>query len=169
MLRTSGHYVYVTDTFNDRVEIFDADGANRQERRRPCTLSSGPKESPSIATAKKKWWTTRRIEYKFSKEGQLLIYFGMRGDYPGQFMGAYGIAIDKYNRVIVSETFPGRVQIFHYVSDADFEKEKVNQGPRSQNRMPRRPRNQQAAQMTRDIRGDRVARNTGQPTGAGAG
>ena len=48
-----------------------------------------------------------------------MIYFGGPGNYPGQFMGPWGIAIDQSNRVIVSETFPGRVQVFRYISDAE--------------------------------------------------
>jgi len=47
-----------------------------------------------------------------------MIYFGQHGEYPGKFMGIYGITIDKNNRVITSETFPGRVQVFRYVTDA---------------------------------------------------
>jgi len=61
----------------------------------------------------------------FDREGRLLIYFGEHGEYPGRFMGAYGIAIDKENRVVVSETFPGRVQMFRYVTDAEAEAEKT--------------------------------------------
>ena len=34
------------------------------------------------------------------------------------------ITIDKNNRVITSELFPGRVQVFRYVTDAEFEAEK---------------------------------------------
>ena len=57
----------------------------------------------------------------FDRTGQLLIYFGGSGEYPGQFAAAYGIAIDKNNRVITSEQFPGRVQVFRYVTDAEAE------------------------------------------------
>jgi hypothetical protein len=34
-------------------------------------------------------------------------------------MGPWGIAIDHSNRVVVSETFPGRVQVFRYITDAE--------------------------------------------------
>jgi len=40
-------------------------------------------------------------------------------------MGPWGIAIDQSNRVIVSETFPGRVQVFRYVTDAQAAAEKA--------------------------------------------
>jgi hypothetical protein len=40
---------------------------------------------------------------------------------PGQFQGLVGIATDKNNRVFTSEMFPGRVQQFRYVTDAEAE------------------------------------------------
>jgi len=60
----------------------------------------------------------------FNQEGRLLIYFGQHGEYPGKFMGIHDIFIDKNNRVITSEIFPGRVQIFRYVTDEEAEAEK---------------------------------------------
>jgi hypothetical protein len=35
------------------------------------------------------------------------------------FQGIVGITIDKKNRVFTSEIFPGRVQQFQYVTDAE--------------------------------------------------
>ena len=40
---------------------------------------------------------------------------------PGQFQGLVGIATDKNNRVFTSEMYPGRVQQFRYVTDAEAE------------------------------------------------
>jgi len=57
----------------------------------------------------------------FNKDAQLLISFGGHGLLPGQFQGLVGITIDKANRVFTSEIFPGRVQQFRYVSDAEVE------------------------------------------------
>jgi hypothetical protein len=37
------------------------------------------------------------------------------------FQGITGITIDKNNRVFTSEIFPGRVQQFRYVTDAEAE------------------------------------------------
>ena len=55
---------------------------------------------------------------------------GGHGLLPGQFSTLAGLAIDKNNRVITSEQYPGRVQIFRYVTDAEAklelaEREKV--------------------------------------------
>jgi NACalpha-BTF3-like transcription factor len=73
----------------------------------------------------------------FDREGRLLIYFGEQGVYPGQFQAAYGIAIDAKNRVIVSEQFPGRVQAFQYVTDA--EAEAARKKPAAEEKAPEKP------------------------------
>ena len=58
----------------------------------------------------------------------------------------YGITIDKNNRVITSETFPGRVQVFRYVTDAEAVQAKKEQADQSHSarqrqaeREPRQP------------------------------
>jgi sugar lactone lactonase YvrE len=121
--------VYVTDTFNNRVEIFDADGTFISQFGKNGDGPGQFERPKGIAVdCDGHIWVVddaQNLVKVFNQQGQLLIYFGGQGNYPGQFMGPYGITIDKDNRVIVSETFPGRVQIFHYVSDAEFEKEKV--------------------------------------------
>ena len=58
----------------------------------------------------------------FNQEFQLLISFGGHGLLPGMFQGITGITIDRNNRVFTSEIFPGRVQQFRYVTDAEAEK-----------------------------------------------
>ena len=74
-------------------------------------------------------WVADEVQSRvqvFDKEGQLLIYFGQLGTFPGQFQALYGIAYDKLNnRVITSEQFPGRVQIFRYVTDAEAAAERA--------------------------------------------
>ena len=121
--------IYITDTFNDRVEIFDADGTFISQFGKNGDGPGQFERPKGIAVdCDGHIWVVDNAQDRvkvFNQQGQLLIYFGMHGYYPGQFMGAYGITIDKDNRVIVSETFPGRVQIFHYTSDAEFEKEKA--------------------------------------------
>ncbi len=115
--------VYVTDTLNARVEIFDAegqfistfgkrgDGAGEFERPKGIAVD-GDGHIWVVDSAQD------RIKV-FNREGQLLIYLGEHGWYPGQFQEAYGIAIDKNNRVVTSEQAPGRVQMFRYVTDAE--------------------------------------------------
>ena len=117
--------VYVTDTFNDRVEIFDADGNFSStfgsagdgpgHFQRPKGIAIDPDGHIWVVDA-----AQDRVQV-FNTEGRLLIYFGEHGEWPGMFMQANDIAIDKMNRVFVSEQFLGRVQMFRYVSDAEAE------------------------------------------------
>jgi len=121
--------VYVTDTFNNRVEIFDADGEfistfgkngdGPADLERPKGIAVDGDGHVWVVDA-----GPNQVKV-FTKEGRLLIYFGGPGYYPGQFNGPWGIAIDQSNRVIVSETFPGRVQVYRYVTDAQAAAEKA--------------------------------------------
>jgi DNA-binding beta-propeller fold protein YncE len=121
--------VYVTDTFNDRVEIFDADGEFISTFGRNGDGPADLERPKGIAVdGDGHIWVVDAAQERvkvFNQQGRLLIYFGGQGYYPGQFMGPWGIAIDQSNRVIVSETFPGRVQVFRYVTDAQAAAEKA--------------------------------------------
>ncbi len=123
--------VYVTDTLNDRVEIFDPDG---QFVRTFGKNGDGPGQfarPKGIAIDRDGHiWVVDAVQQRvqvFDKEGRLLIYFGQPGDWPGQFSAPYDIAIDaKSNLVVTSEHFPARVQVFRYVTDAEAAAEKAS-------------------------------------------
>ena len=122
--------VAVTDTLNNRVEIFDAEGKFVSEFGKAGDGPAHFARPKGIAfDGDGHIWVVDEMQSRiqvFNQEGQLLIYFGERGWYPGQFQGAYGIAFDKANsRIITSEQFPGRVQVFRYVTDAEAAAEKA--------------------------------------------
>ena len=122
--------VYVTDTLNNRVEIFDADGV---------FISMFGKHGDGPGTfARPKGiavdsdghiWVCDAMEDRlqvFNRDGQLLTYIGTgHGDLPGQFKALVGVAIDKKNRVFTTEQYPGRMQMFRYVTDAEAAAEKA--------------------------------------------
>jgi sugar lactone lactonase YvrE len=122
--------VYVTDTLNNRVEIFDADGN---------FISSFGKHGDGPGTfARPKGiavdcdghiWVADEMEDRlqvFNREGQLLTYIALgHGELPGQFKALVGVAIDRQNRVFTTEQYPGRLQIFRYVTDAEAADEKA--------------------------------------------
>jgi sugar lactone lactonase YvrE len=121
--------VYVTDTLNNRVEIFDADGTFLREFGKGGDGPGRFARPKGIAVDYDGHiWVADEVQSRvqvFDKEGRLLIYFGQLGWYPGQFQALYGIAYDKQNnRVITSEQFPGRVQVFRYVTDTEAAAEK---------------------------------------------
>jgi sugar lactone lactonase YvrE len=120
--------LYVADTWNNRIEIFDAEGN---------FISAFGKagDGPGYFSRPKgvaidgdgHIWVADGMQDRvqvYTKEGQLLIALGGHGLLPGQFQGLVAIAIDKRNRVFTTEIFPGRAQQFQYVSDAQAEQER---------------------------------------------
>lgn len=121
--------VYVSDTLNARVQIFDADGnfVTQFGKRGDGAWQLERPKGIAVDSDRHVWVVDAaqdRVKV-FNREGRLLIYFGTHGSYPGQFSEIYGITIDKWNRVITSEQYPGRVQVFRYVTDAEAEQAKA--------------------------------------------
>ncbi len=122
--------VYVTDTLNNRVEIFDADGNYVSEFGQ---IGDGPghfaRPKGIAIDCDGHIWVVDELQSRvqvFDKEGRLLVYFGQTGWYPGQFQALYAITFDrKNNRIITSEQWPGRLQVFRYVTDAEAAAEKA--------------------------------------------
>jgi len=128
--------VYVTDTFNCRIEIFDADGRYLSTFGRNGDGPADLQRPKGIAIdGDGHIWVVDAAQSRvkvFNQQGRLLIYFGGAGYYPGQFMGPWGIAIGPSNQVIVSETYPGRVQVFRYITDAEAAAEKARRDSQGQ-------------------------------------
>ncbi len=121
--------LYVADTFNNRVEIFDADGNFIREFGK---AGDGPgyfaRPKGIAVDGDGHVWVADAVQDRvqvFTAEGQLLIYMGGHGLLPGQFNTLAGLTIDKLNRVITSEQYPGRVQIFRYVTDQEAEADRA--------------------------------------------
>jgi len=116
--------VYVTDTLNNRVEIFDADGNF-------ISWFGKHGDGPGYFARPKgiavdsdgHVWVADEMEDRlqvFDRDGQLLTYIGYQhGNLPGQFEALVGVAIDKQNRVFTAEQYPGRLQEFRYITDAE--------------------------------------------------
>ncbi len=116
--------VYVTDTLNDRVEIFDADG-------KFITQFGKAGDGPGYFARPKgiavdndgHIWVADAMQDRlqvFNREGRLLTYIGQgHSELPGQFKALVGVAVDKNNHVFTTEEEPGRLQVFRYVTDAE--------------------------------------------------
>jgi len=117
--------LYVCDTMNNRIEIFDADGKFVSTFGK---AGDGPgyfarPKGVAIDSDGHIWVADGQQDrvQVFNQQTQLLISFGGHGLLPGMFQGLASITIDKMNRVFTSEIFPGRVQQFRYVTDAEAE------------------------------------------------
>lgn len=120
--------VYVTDTMNNRVEIFDPDGNFISQFGKHGDGPGYLARPKGIAVdCDGHIWIADSFQDRvqvFNREGQLLTYLGGHGHFPGQFEALIGIAIDKENRVFTTEQYPGRMQMFRYVTDAEAAAEK---------------------------------------------
>jgi len=115
--------VYVSDTMNNRVQIFDADGMfismfgkagdGPGDFARPKGISIDSDGHIWVADA-----FQNRVQI-FDREGHLLAFFGTGGSLPGQFGVPSGVYVDRLNRVFVTEQLEGRLQVFRYITDAE--------------------------------------------------
>jgi DNA-binding beta-propeller fold protein YncE len=117
--------VYVTDTMNYRVEIFDAEGKFISQLGRHC---DGPgcfahPKGIGVDSDGHVWVADPMLDLlqAFNTDGQLLGIVGGHGNLLGQFSSLDGVYIDKNNRIFTSEQYPGRVQMFRYITDAEAE------------------------------------------------
>ena len=122
--------LYVTDTVNDRVEIFDGDGKFISTFGKNGDGPADFERPKGIAIdGDGHIWVADQMQDRlkvFNREGQLLTYIGAgHGNLPGQFKALVGVAIDKQNRVFTTEQYPGRMQVFRYVTDAEADAEKA--------------------------------------------
>jgi DNA-binding beta-propeller fold protein YncE len=116
--------LYVTDTLNNRVEIFDADGNFVSEFGRHCDGPGCFAHAKGIAVDGDGhiWIADPMLDMLqvFDREGKLLAFIGGHGTLLGQFSSLVGVSFDrKTNRVFTAEQFPGRVQSFRYITDAE--------------------------------------------------
>ncbi len=119
--------LYVTDTLNDRVEEFDAEGTfirafgkngdGAGDFERPKGIAIDCDGHVWVADA-----NTDRVQI-FTPEGNLRLVFGGFGWLPGEFASLADLYIDKQNRVFTTEQFYGRVQMFRYITNAEAQNE----------------------------------------------
>lgn len=121
--------IYVSDTINNRIQIFDAEGnfLSMFGRGGDGPGYFGRPKGLAVDRDGHIWVADTSMDrvQVFDRKGQLAGYFGVHGTLPGQFTLPTGVAIDSQNRVMVTEQFKGRLQIFRYVTDAEAAAEKA--------------------------------------------
>jgi sugar lactone lactonase YvrE len=123
-----GGNLYVADTLNDRIEVFDPDGVFVRAWGKN---GDGPGyfARPKGVTVDSDGhvWVADGMQDRvqvFTNEGQLCIAMGGHGLLPGQFQGLTNVAADnRHNMIYTAEIYPGRVQQFRYVTDAEAEQQ----------------------------------------------
>ena len=112
--------VYVTDTLNARVQVFDADGrylATIGERGTAWGMFDTPKgvalDGFGNVYVVDSGWSNVQI---FNPRRQVLLFFGGRGPLPGLLKNPTAIAIDRDNRIYVADHLNHRVEVYRLVN-----------------------------------------------------
>lgn len=112
--------VYVTDTLNSRVQVFDAEGKYVKrfgERGNSWGMFDKPKgvatDSFGNVYVVDSGWSNVQI---FNQKGEVLLFFGGRGPIPGMLQNPAPIAIDKQNRIYVGDYLNHRVEVYQLVN-----------------------------------------------------
>ncbi len=122
--------LFVSDTWNNRIEVFDADGKFVRTFGR---AGDGPgyfaRPKGIAVDCDGHVWVADAVQDRlqvFTPDGHLLAYLGGHGLLPGQFESLINVTIDKNNRVITTEQLAPRAQLFRYVTEAEAKAEKEN-------------------------------------------
>lgn len=117
--------VYVTDTMNFTVRVFDAAGRYvRSQGQIGDTPGSFARPKGVALDSDQNLYVVDSIFGNFQifdQQGRLLLYASQEGALPGEFMLPSGIFIDRDDRIYIADTFNHRIQVFQYL------KEKVQQ------------------------------------------
>jgi DNA-binding beta-propeller fold protein YncE len=111
--------VYVADTWNHRIQVFDTDGnfLNKWGRYGQTATEPdmfyGPRDLTVDAVGRVFVTDTgnKRVSV-FDQDGQFLQQFGGGGAEPGQFEEPVGIDVDAEGNLYVADTWNQRIQIF---------------------------------------------------------
>jgi len=114
--------LYVTDTFNGRVQQFDVNGKYVKTFGALGDAWGNFDKPKGVAVdgfgnvyVVDSGWSNVQI---FNQSGQVLLFFGGRGTTPGFMGNPTSIAIDKRNRIYVGDYFNHRVEVYDLVNTA---------------------------------------------------
>jgi DNA-binding beta-propeller fold protein YncE len=114
--------VYVTDTWNSRVQVFDKQGQFVREFGQHGITPGSFVRPKGLALDVDGHVYVADSEFNnfqvLTSEGQTLLVVGSYGTSPGQFALIAGMAMDSNNRIYVTDQLRGRVQIFQYYPEA---------------------------------------------------
>lgn len=115
-----GGNLYVTDTLNSRVQVFDDDGKYVKsfgQRGNAWGMFDKPKgvaiDSFGNVYVADSGWSNVQI---FNQKGQILLFFGGRGSYPGMLQNPTAVAVDKNDQIYVADYLNHRVEIYRLVN-----------------------------------------------------
>lgn len=113
--------VYVTDTMNFTVRVFDAQNKYVRSQGQIGDVPGFFARPKGVALdSDQNLYVIDSIFGNFQifdQKGDLLLYVGQEGALPGEFMLPSGIYIDRNDRIYISDTFNHRIQIYQYLKE----------------------------------------------------
>lgn len=111
--------VYVMDTFNFRVQVFDADGGlitkfgnvgrGLGQFAKPKGIGVDSEGHVYVVDA-----AFNNVQI-FDEQGQLLLFFGEMGNRPGQFWLPAGLYVDDQDQIYVADQYNRRINVYQYL------------------------------------------------------
>ncbi len=113
--------LYVVDTGNFRVQVFDKNGRYVRSLGKIGDVPGSLARPKGIAVDSEDHVYVVDAAFQnvqiFNAEGQLLLFFGAGGWGPGYFTLPAGIAIDSDDKIYIVDQWPGNVQVFQYTGE----------------------------------------------------
>ena len=117
----SADILYVTDSMNFTVRIFDSAGHYMRSQGQIGDSPGYFARPKGVAVdSERNLYVLDAIFANFqmfNQKGQLLLYVGQEGGLPGEMMLPSGIFIDRDDRIYVADTFNHRIQIYQYLRE----------------------------------------------------
>jgi DNA-binding beta-propeller fold protein YncE len=111
--------LYVVDTGNFRVQVFDKNGKYVRSIGKPGNRPGFFARPKGIAVDSEDHIYVADAAFQnvqvFDPTGRLLLFFGTGGWGPGRFTLPAGMTIDSRDRLYIVDQWPGNVQMFQYL------------------------------------------------------
>ena len=111
--------LFVTDTLNSRVQVFDAEGGFLREfGRRGLFVGDLPRPKGVAVDAHGHVYVVESYYdhlLVFNENGELLLAIGGSGSGIGEFYLPAGVWTDRGDRIYVADAFNGRIMIFQFL------------------------------------------------------
>ena len=113
--------LYVVDTGNFRVQVFDKSGRYVRSLGKIGDVPGSLARPKGIAVDSEDHLYVVDAAFQnvqiFDTEGRLLLFFGTGGWGPGYFTLPAGIAVDPDDKIYIVDQWPGNVQVFQYTGE----------------------------------------------------